>query len=31
MKGTIVDDAGALRFMYMPEMHGYAADVNDAV
>ena len=31
MKGTIVDDAGALRFMFMPEMHGYAADVNDAV
>ena len=31
MKGTIVDDAGALRFMYMPEMHGYAADINDAV
>ncbi len=31
MKGTIVDDAGALRFMYMPDMHGYAADVNDAV
>jgi len=31
MKGTIVDDAGALRFMYMPEMHGYAADVNDAI
>ena len=31
MKGTIVDDAGALRFMYMPEMHGYAADANDAV
>ena len=31
MKGTIVDDAGALRFMYMPEMHGYATDVNDAV
>ena len=31
MKGTIVDDAGALRFMFMPGMHGYATDVNDAV
>ena len=31
MKGTIVDDAGALRFMFMPEMHGYATDVNDAI
>ena len=31
MKGTIVDDAGALRFMFMPEMHGYAKDVNEAV
>ena len=31
MKGTIVDDAGALRFMYMPQMHGYAADVNEAI
>ena len=31
MKGTIVDDAGALRFMYMPEMHHYAADENEAV
>ena len=31
MKGTIVDDAGALRFLYMPEMHGYAKDVNEAI
>ena len=31
MKGTIVDDAGALRFMYMPEMHNYAADINEAI
>ena len=31
MKGTIVDDAGALMFMYMPQMHGYAKSVNDAI
>ena len=31
MKGTIVDDAGALRFMFMPEMHAYAKDVNVAI
>ena len=31
MKGTIVDDAGALPFLYMPVMHGYAKDVNEAV
>ena len=31
MKGTIVDDAGAIRFMYMPEMHHYAQDVNEAI
>ena len=31
MKGTIVDDAGALRFLYMPEMHAYAKDVNEAI
>ncbi len=31
MKGTIVDDAGALRFLYMPEMHHYAQDVNEAI
>ena len=31
MKGTIVDDAGALRFLYMPEMHHYAKDVNEAI
>jgi len=31
MKGTIVDDAGALRFLFMPEMHHYASDVNEAV
>ena len=31
MKGTIVDDAGALPFMYMPQMHGYAADINEAI
>ena len=31
MKGTIVDDAGALPFLYMPQMHGYAKDVNEAV
>ena len=31
MKGTIVDDAGALRFLFMPEMHGYAKDINEAI
>ncbi|MBR5255968.1 MAG: glycoside hydrolase family 3 C-terminal domain-containing protein [Bacteroidales bacterium] len=31
MKGTIVDDAGALRFMFMPGMHGYAKDVDEAI
>ena len=31
MKGTIVDDAGALRFMFMPEMHAYVKDVNEAI
>ena len=31
MKGTIVDDAGALPFLFMPQMHGYAADINEAV
>ena len=31
MKGTIVDDAGALRFLFMPEMHAYAKDVNEAI
>jgi beta-glucosidase len=31
MKGTIVDDAGALRFMYQPGMHEYAKDENEAV
>ena len=31
MKGTSVDDAGALRFLFMPEMHHYASDVNEAV
>lgn len=31
MKGTIVDDAGALPFLYMPQMHGYAKDVNEAI
>jgi len=31
MKGTIVDDAGALPFMYMPQMHAYAKDVNEAI
>ena len=31
MKGTIVDDAGALPFMYTPTMHGYAKDLDDAV
>ncbi|MBQ9398574.1 MAG: glycoside hydrolase family 3 C-terminal domain-containing protein [Bacteroidales bacterium] len=31
MQGTIVDDAGALRFLHMPEMHGYAQDINEAI
>ena len=31
MKGTIVDDAGALPFMFMPTMHGYAKDINEAI
>ena len=31
IKGTIVDDAGALRFMFMPEMHAYAKDVDEAI
>ena len=31
MKGTLVDDAGALPFMFMPQMHGYAKDVNEAI
>ena len=31
MKGTLVDDAGALPFLYMPQMHGYAKDVNEAI
>jgi len=31
MKGTLVDDAGALPFMYLPTMHGYAKDVNEAI
>ena len=31
MKGTLVDDAGALPFLYMPQMHGYATDLNDAI
>ena len=31
MQGTIVDDAGALRFLHMPEMHGYAKDINEAI
>ena len=31
MKGTIVDDAGALPFLFMTQMHGYAADINEAV
>ena len=31
MKGTIVDDAGALRFLYMPQMHHVATDVNEAI
>ena len=31
MKGTIVDDAGALPFLFMPTMHGYAKDINEAV
>ena len=31
MKGTLVDDAGALPFMFMPQMHAYAKDVNEAI
>ena len=31
MKGTIVDDAGALPFMYAPQMHNYAKDQNEAI
>ena len=31
MKGTLVDDAGALPFLYIPTMHGYAKDVNEAI
>ena len=31
MKGMLVDDAGALPFMYMPQMHGYAKDLDDAI
>ena len=31
MNGTIVDDAGALGFMYMPQMHHYAKDINEAI
>ena len=31
MKGTIVDDAGALPFLYMPQMHHYAKDEHEAV
>ncbi|MBQ9193735.1 MAG: glycoside hydrolase family 3 C-terminal domain-containing protein [Bacteroidales bacterium] len=31
MKGTIVDDAGALMFMYLPQMHHYAQSVDEAV
>ena len=31
MKGTIVDDAGALRFMYMEGMHEFAKDENEAI
>ena len=31
MKGTIVDDAGALPFLFMPTMHGYAKDINEAI
>ena len=31
MKGTIVDDAGALRFLFQPDMHHYAKDVNEAI
>ena len=31
MKGTLVDDAGALPFLYMPQMHGYAKDANEAI
>ena len=31
MKGTIVDDAGALPFLFMPQMHHVAADINEAI
>ena len=31
MRGTIVDDAGALPFLYMPQMHGYAEDLDHAI
>ena len=31
MNGTIVDDAGALMFMFLPMMHAYAKDVNEAI
>ena len=31
MRGTIVDDAGALPFLFMPTMHGYAKDINEAI
>ena len=31
MKGTIVDDAGALPFLAMPQMHAYAKDINQAI
>ena len=31
MKGTIVDDAGALMFMYLPQMHHYAESVDEAI
>ena len=31
MKGTIVDDAGALPFLFMPQMHHYATDINEAI
>ena len=31
MNGTIVDDAGALMFMFLPQMHHYAKDVNEAI
>ena len=31
MKGTIVDDAGALMFMTLPTMHNYAKDINEGI